>query len=384
MTQNQDQYNSSGNITAAGTGCTLVNTSSSVVLPLINAPSISSVVVTVSGTFSGTLNFAATNAGLPFSNPLSMTPVGGGAAVTSATAPGAWTAQVAGLTVIGVYGSPFASGDALVTITSSTAVISGGGGGTISGTIATNQVAVGSGANTIAGSSNFTFVNSNQTLNIGNSANPTITMGPTAAAGSPGTTLTAGLFNANIVLSSIVGVILAVASGESVMVNGPSGTDSWSYSGTTGYTSWNGGTSGSAAIGVALVAGTPNPMLLPTTSPSSVTQVLGLSSITGGLSQLAWVTPSGGVSLIASGTAAMGTTGISTLTSGTVTTVPAAGVATTDSIEWAFNAAPGAGYSAGVFVLAYVTSGNVNFVQVNPTAATQTPAAATINWRVVR
>jgi hypothetical protein len=50
-----------------------------------------------------------------------------------------------------------------------------------------------------------------------------------------------------------------------------------------------------------------------------------------------------------------------------------------DTISWAFNAAQ-AGSNAGL--VAWPTSGNVNFAYC-PNSA-ETPAAATINWRVVR
>jgi hypothetical protein len=87
---------------------------------------------------------------------------------------------------------------------------------------------------------------------------------------------------------------------------------------------------------------------------------------------------------IASGTATLGTSLISAGTSATAVTVAATGALTTDSIAWSFNAAPGTGYTAGLYVLAYPTANNVNFVVVNPTAGGLTPAAATLNWRVVR
>ena len=87
--------------------------------------------------------------------------------------------------------------------------------------------------------------------------------------------------------------------------------------------------------------------------------------------------------VIASGTSALGTGAISATTCATVVTTAATGTATTDAIEWSFNAAPGAGYTAGLHVLPYVTSGNVNFLVCNPTAGSLTPAAATLNWRVL-
>lgn len=75
---------------------------------------------------------------------------------------------------------------------------------------------------------------------------------------------------------------------------------------------------------------------------------------------------------------------IGATSSDTVVTVAASGVLSTDSIERAFNAAPVTGYTSGLFVQVYVTSGNVNFVVTNPTAGGLAPAAATINWKVVR
>jgi hypothetical protein len=88
--------------------------------------------------------------------------------------------------------------------------------------------------------------------------------------------------------------------------------------------------------------------------------------------------------IIASGTSALGTGAISATTCATVVTTAATNTATTDAIEWAFNAAPGTGYTSGVHVLAYPTSGNVNFLVCNPTAGSLTPAAATLNWKVIR
>jgi len=83
--------------------------------------------------------------------------------------------------------------------------------------------------------------------------------------------------------------------------------------------------------------------------------------------------------IIGSGTATMTTAAITAGNCGTTVTVAATGVATTDTITWAFNAAP-AGSNAGL--VAWPTTNNVNFAYCSNTA--QTPAAATINWRVVR
>lgn len=88
--------------------------------------------------------------------------------------------------------------------------------------------------------------------------------------------------------------------------------------------------------------------------------------------------------IIASGTSALGTGAISATTCASVVTTAATNTLSTDTISWAFNAAPSTAYTSGVHVLAYVTSGNVNFLVCNPTAGSLTPAAATLNWRVIR
>lgn len=87
--------------------------------------------------------------------------------------------------------------------------------------------------------------------------------------------------------------------------------------------------------------------------------------------------------LIASGTASMPTGALTTNTCATVVTVTATGTLATDSIKWSYNAAPGS--PDGLLTITpYVVADNVKFLQCNPTSATQTPVAATINWEVVR
>ena len=82
---------------------------------------------------------------------------------------------------------------------------------------------------------------------------------------------------------------------------------------------------------------------------------------------------------IAAGTATMTTAAISAGNCGTTVTVVAPTVLTTDTIIWSFAAAP-AGTNAGL--VAWPTAGNVNFAYCSNTA--ETPAAATINWKVHR
>lgn len=100
--------------------------------------------------------------------------------------------------------------------------------------------------------------------------------------------------------------------------------------------------------------------------------------------------PGGLTSTIASGATAMGTGAIGSAACATVVTATATNVATTDAIIASFNGDPTAvtGYvplTTGMLaIIAYPTSGNVNFKVCNNTSASITPGAITINWRVVR
>lgn len=86
---------------------------------------------------------------------------------------------------------------------------------------------------------------------------------------------------------------------------------------------------------------------------------------------------------IAAGTATMTTAAIASGACGSTVTVAATGVATTDTIEANENAAVTT--PNGLLNLKkWPTSGNVNFAYCNPTAGSQTPTAATVNWRVAR
>jgi hypothetical protein len=87
---------------------------------------------------------------------------------------------------------------------------------------------------------------------------------------------------------------------------------------------------------------------------------------------------------IASGTSAMTTALIATVACGTTVTTAAAGVLTTDVIDWSMNSAVTAANNGMLILKAWPTAGNVNFNYCNPTAASQTPAAMTVNWSVRR
>ena len=91
---------------------------------------------------------------------------------------------------------------------------------------------------------------------------------------------------------------------------------------------------------------------------------------------------------IASGTAVMTTAAIASGTcgataTGTATNGVLANITTTDSIKWAYNAVVTIGTGL-LIVNPWVTAGGVNFNYCNPTAASITPTAATINWSVTR
>jgi len=101
-------------------------------------------------------------------------------------------------------------------------------------------------------------------------------------------------------------------------------------------------------------------------------------------------TAAGGVTLIANGTSALGTSAITSATCATAVTTTATGTATTDTIQWGFNGDPTAvtGYVplvAGMLtIIAYPSANNVNFKVCNNTSASVTPGAITLNWRVSR
>jgi hypothetical protein len=101
--------------------------------------------------------------------------------------------------------------------------------------------------------------------------------------------------------------------------------------------------------------------------------------------------PSTSTQTIASGTAVLGTSAISSGSCASVVTVGASGVATSDVIEVGYNSDPTAvtGYGASstgavLTIYPYPTSGNVNFKVCNSTGSSITPGALTLNFRVVR
>jgi hypothetical protein len=258
--------------------------------------------------------------------------------------------------------------------------------GTIAGSIAVNQVAFGSGANTIAGDPNFTWNSSTGLYQLQSLAGPFFQLGPGVAGGAAGITMSSGLFSSSMTIypgssPGNIGVDIGLGGGNNIFWIS-SGKGNWQYNSGNGISSWFGTTSGSAGLGVAAIAGTPNSILLPITT-GTVGQVLTTDG--GNPQQTSWTTVGGGgVSLIASGNATLSVTAIPANTAQTVVTVAATGVLATDSIDWSFNAIPGLGYNQGLYVLAYPSAGAVNFLVVNGTANAYTPGAAQLNWRVNR
>lgn len=102
------------------------------------------------------------------------------------------------------------------------------------------------------------------------------------------------------------------------------------------------------------------------------------------------IQPIPGTQTVASGSQAMGTSAISSGTCASVVPASASGVATTDIIIATPSADPtgvtGYAVAAGgsLYIVAYPTANNVNFKVCNPTSGSLTPAALTMNWKVVR
>lgn len=120
------------------------------------------------------------------------------------------------------------------------------------------------------------------------------------------------------------------------------------------------------------------------------TGISGLGTGVAGAAATTLSAAGGLTSTIASGTSALGTGAITSATCATVVTTAATNTATTDVVLASFNGDPTAvtGYvplTAGMLtIIAYPTSGNVNFKVCNNTSGSITPGAITLNWRVVR
>ena len=119
------------------------------------------------------------------------------------------------------------------------------------------------------------------------------------------------------------------------------------------------------------------------------TQVTGLLPKTNGgtgITSTATFPASGTVTVtFESGTSAMGTAAIASGACSAAVTTAVTSLATTDRIVTTLNAVPtGTNMYSWLEVYGYPTSGNVNIVVCNPSAASRTPTAMTVNWQVLR
>jgi hypothetical protein len=122
-----------GAISASGATCATTNACIGLILQNTAAASTSSVVITLVGGFTGTIQFEASADGGNTFVSVPGTPAAGGTAVTSATAAGVWNFSLPAYTNVRARASAFASGPLTVTIQASTASVSTGPAGNISG-----------------------------------------------------------------------------------------------------------------------------------------------------------------------------------------------------------------------------------------------------------
>lgn len=155
----------------------------------------------------------------------------------------------------------------------------------------------------------------------------------------------------------------------------------WNKSGTE---IWSGTTSGTAALGVAAVAGTPAQINLPTTTGSA-----GQFLQTNGASpqQTSWASAA---QLICTGQIALTTGAIASGTRATNTLSCSGLSASTDSISCTFSGDTNAvtGYapsaSGGITLKTWASTNTINVDQVNNTSGSITPGAATLNCKGLR
>ncbi len=152
---------------------------------------------TVSGTFSGTVNFEVSPDGISYTA-LSVSPVGAGATGTSATAPGVWLATIPALNSVRVKAGVWVSGTAVVDIRVSS--IGGVVGNTaeFSGNLTIDDVVIASSALPTGASTAAHQVTAQTSLTslLANTA-PTLSASTLLAPGSEGTTaaIAGGIYN---------------------------------------------------------------------------------------------------------------------------------------------------------------------------------------------
>lgn len=339
-------FTAGGNITAASASCLATNC-----VPIKLPASATTLTVGVTGTFSATLAVEESQDG-------GRTWTSAGSNITGA---GTTSFTITAFSDFRVRASAYVSGNAGVNILVSASTNSGG-----SGVSSLNSL---SGAVTIAAGTNVTLTPSGNTITIastggGGGFTPSINGTPLSTAGLNLETSTAnvtGLICAPTLVSTI-NVIPCEVSGTINAAN---------------VSTLNQNTTGTAAN----LSGTP---ALPN-GTTATTQATGDNTTQ--LATDAFVLGNT-TQTIASGTATLGASAISPNTCATTVTVTATGVATTDNILGDFNANPtgSLGYQPGAMltIVKYPTSGNVNFTVCNNTPNSITPAAQTVNWRVVR
>ena len=158
-----------GNITATGSDCTTTNACVQMVLPA-NSGGVS---ITLSGTFTATATFEVIGGSGLQSDKQTVTafPTNSTTGVTTASAPGTWTASVGGMTIVQVRCSAFTSGTIVVTIQATPALTAailagaGGGGGGCSPSASAGQVLYSPAGTDCAGVPGFTS-DANGDLNL--------------------------------------------------------------------------------------------------------------------------------------------------------------------------------------------------------------------------
>lgn len=212
------------------------------------------------------------------------------------------------------------------------------------------------------------------TLLLSGNTSGTVTLSSQAAAGTP--TITFGTSSGTPAVTASAPLAISTSTGN-ISITGAAGqilagaTPAFTATPTLGAS----GTLGSITMGNA----TSGTVTLQPTTGALGTVTNSLPAITATLT-----------ANIAAGTAALGTSAISSAACASVVTVAATGVLTTDVVTASFNGDPTAvtGYvplTTGMLaIIAYPTSGNVNFKVCNNTASSITPGAITLNWKVVR
>ena len=151
---------------AAATDSACTSTSCFTVYPLQDSAAVS---FTISGTFSGTLNFEVSQDGVNYVS-VSAYPPSSTTGVTTTTAPGTWTAGVSGMASFRIRFNPYTSGTAIVAITGSkglAASILGGGGGGGGGVSSLNGL---TGTLSLVAGTNVTVTPGSGTITIASSA----------------------------------------------------------------------------------------------------------------------------------------------------------------------------------------------------------------------